>query len=242
MADTVRTDVAVIIPARNEQRRIGATVMAATAISDVVIVVDDASDDGTGDLALAAGAVVIRRPRSHGKAAAMMTGAQAVADIEARSARPNPRHLLFLDADLERTAIETRPLVIPVSDGSADMSIAILPSQLTDGGGHGLVVRLARYGIRRSTGFSAEQPLSGMRCISREAFNAVQPLARGWGVETALIIDILAHGYTITEVPVNLHHRVSGHGLRAQLHRGHQLIDVAQALTARYFSRIVDPR
>jgi glycosyltransferase involved in cell wall biosynthesis len=73
------TDVAVIIPARNEESRIAATVAAAACVSDLVVVVDDASGDKTAQLAREAGAVVVSRSRSSGKAAAMMAGARAVA-------------------------------------------------------------------------------------------------------------------------------------------------------------------
>ena len=110
----------------------------------------------------------------------------------------------------------------PVREGSADMTIAVLPAQKTAGGGHGLVVKLARLGVVSLTGFRPAQPLSGMRCISRPAFDAVQPLARGWGVETALIVDILRKGYRIEEVPTGFHHRVTGR--RAQVHRARQFL------------------
>lgn len=234
MPDTVGEDVAVIIPARNEQLRIAATVKAAACLSSLVVVVDDASRDQTAHLAREAGALVVSRRRSHGKAAAMMTGAQAVAEFEGRNSPPSPRHLLFLDADLEQTASEAGKLVTPVREGRADMTIAVLPAQKTAGGGHGLVVRLARSGVLYLTGFRATQPLSGMRCISRQAFDAVQPLARGWGVEAALIVDILRKGYRIEEVPTGFHHRVTGRSFGAQAHRARQFRDVALALALRY--------
>jgi glycosyltransferase involved in cell wall biosynthesis len=231
------TDVAVVIPARDEGARIAATVTAAASLSDLVVVVDDASRDGTAHLAREAGARVVSRSRSSGKAAAMMAGARAVAAYEAENSSSAPRHLLFLDADLEHTAGEAWKLVAPVREGSADMTIAVLPAQKMVGGGHGLVVRLSKAGIGHLTGFRPAQPLSGMRCISRQAFDAVQPLARGWGVETALTVDILRKGYRITEVPAGFHHRVTGRGFGARIHRANQFRDVAVALGARYVRR-----
>jgi Glycosyl transferase family 2 len=81
-------DLAVVIPARNESDRVGATVRAAARISgvDVIVVVDDGSTDGTGSEAAAAGATVVRHARNRGKAAAMETGAEAVLVIEAERA------------------------------------------------------------------------------------------------------------------------------------------------------------
>jgi len=52
-------------------------------------------------------------------------------------------------------------------------------------------------------------------------------------VETALTIDLMRQGFRVTEVEVELTHRATGTGLRAQLHRAHQLADVARALAAR---------
>ena len=104
-------------------------------------------------------------------------------------------------------------LVPPVAAGTADMSIAVLPPQRTAGGGHGFVVRLARDGIARLTGWRATQPLSGMRCLTRAAFERASPLARGWGVEVGLTVDVLRAGLRIVEVPCELHHRVIRSGL-----------------------------
>ena len=226
--------VAVIIPAKDERRRIAATATAARMLPevDLVIVVDDGSSDETARTAYDAGAVVTRHQRNRGKAAAMETGAALVARLE-REAGEEPRALLFLDADLEGTAVAAGALIPPVLAGDADMTIAVLPPQQRPGGGHGFVVRLATGGVQRATGWTPTQPLSGQRCLTREAFTAALPLARGFGVETALSIDLLRQGFRVREVEVDLHHRVTGRDLRAQIHRGRQYRDVALALGAR---------
>ncbi len=225
--------VTVVIAAKDEEQRVAATVRAAAAIPGVnaVVVVDDGSSDHTGDVARAAGAAVVRHDRNRGKAAAMQTGATAAG--QGASAAGEGRLLLFLDADLGASATAAAPLVIPVASGAADMTIALLPTQATAGGGHGLVVRLARDGIMRATGWSATQPLSGQRCMTLGAFEAALPLATGFGVEVGLTIDLLRQDFELLEVPCDLHHRVTGTDLRAQLHRGRQFRDVALALVRR---------
>ena len=227
-------EVAVIIPARNEADRIQATVTAALGLPAVavVIVVDDGSKDGTAAAARSAGAVVARHARNRGKGAAMETGAAAVRLLDQREQRVRPRHLLFLDADLGRTAARAGPLTEPVLAGAADMTIAVFAATVKLGG-HGLVVGLSGAGIRRATGWQPAQPLNGQRCLTRAAFEAARPLARGWGVETALSIDLLRKGLRVTEVEVELAHRATGTGMRAQLHRAHQLTGVARALATR---------
>jgi hypothetical protein len=239
MTSSSAPTVAAVIPAKDEADRIAATVRAVRGIPgvDLVVVVDDGSIDRTAELAREAGAEVVRHARNHGKAAAMTTGAGYVARHEAAEGHvaeaADRRPLLFVDGDLEDTAANVAVLVPPVLEGRADMTIATLPPQKTAGGGRGFVVRLARKGIEDLTGFSAQQPLSGMRCISRPAFETATPLARGWGVEVGLTVDVLLAGLRVQEVPCELHHRVSGADWRGQLHRARQYRDVALALARR---------
>ncbi|HEY8654814.1 MAG TPA: glycosyltransferase [Dermatophilaceae bacterium] len=243
---TTVASVAVIIAAKDEAARIVTTVSAARRITgvDLVIVVDDGSSDATGRLAADAGAVVLSHPRNRGKAAAMATGARAVADhdINDPAVLGGARLLLFIDADLEHSAANAAALVAPVASGDADMTIATLPPQSTSGGGHGFVVRLARNGIERLAGWTPTQPLSGMRCLSREAFEAASPLARGWGVEVGLTIDVLGAGLRALEVPCELQHRVTGSSWRGQVHRARQYRDVWLALADRRVRRLIRAR
>jgi hypothetical protein len=226
--------VAAIIPAKDEEERIAQTVEAVRCLPcvDLVVVVDDGSCDATARAAADAGAEVISHARNRGKAAAMQTGALRVATRDREEGTP-PRALLFVDADLGSTAVGTAPLLEPVLGGTADVSIAILPRQVTAGGGHGFVVGLATRGITDATGWTPTQPLSGMRCLTRDAFHAALPLASRWGVETAMTIDLLTAGYRVTEVACDLQHRVSGAGWAGQLHRAAQFRDVALALAVR---------
>ncbi len=230
--------VAVVVPAKDEAERVAATVHAASTIPlvDLVVVVDDGSRDRTTQLARQAGADVVRHERNRGKAVAMQTGADYVARHE-QGTGESPRALLFVDADLEATAAQTASLAKPVLAGEADMTIAVLPPQRTPGGGRGLVVNLARRGIERLTGWTPTQPLSGMRCLTREAFDTATPLAAGWGVEVGLTVDVLRAGLRVTEVPCDLHHRVTGDDLPAQLHRARQYRDVWRALAVRRLRR-----
>jgi Glycosyl transferase family 2 len=228
-------DLAVVIPAKNEADRIGATVRAAAGIpgADLIVVVDDGSSDATAAAAQEAGARVVRHPRNRGKAAALETGAAAVALLEsAGSGTGVPHHLLFLDADLGDTAAQAGPLAGPVRAGTADMTIAVFSSRVRQGG-FGLVTAASGAGIERATGWRPAQPLNGQRCLTRAAFEAALPLAPGWGVETGLTIDLSRQGLRITEVEVPLAHRATGADWRSQLHRARQLAGVVLALAAR---------
>src|SRR5690606_10003607 len=101
-------------------------------------------------------------------------------------------------------------------------------------------VAAARRAIQSLTGWTPTQPLSGMRCLTREAFEAATPLARGWGVETGMTIDLLRKGYVAVEVPCDLRHRASSNDLKGQLHRAAQYRDVLLAVNARKMRSAVD--
>lgn len=231
--------VVAIIPAKDEEPRIAATIGAVRRIPGVTvaIVVDDGSVDATARIAAEHGAEVIRHARNHGKAEALMSGLGRMAAFQRVGRVGAGAAALFVDADLEDSAEAVGALVEPVAAGEADLTIATLPRQRSAGGGRGFVVGLARRGIEELTGWSAVQPLSGMRCLSPAAVAAAIPFARGWGVEVGMTIDVLNAGLVVREVPCDLHHRVTGTDLRAQLHRAAQYRDVALALGVRRLRR-----
>jgi len=231
--------VACVIPAKDEQQRIAATVTAARGLPgvDLVLVCDDGSSDATGQHAAAAGATVVTHQRNRGKAAAVESAVNALGVLEQRDGRPECGTLLLLDADLAGSAAGCAPLLAPVVGGRADLTIAVLPEQTTEtgeaAGGLGLVVGTAARGIAELTGWTPRAPLSGQRCLTRRAFELASPLAAGWGVEVGMTVDVLRAGLRVEEVEVALQHRATGRDLAGQLHRARQLRDVSRALAAR---------
>ena len=224
--------VAAIVPAKDEADRVAATVTALLALDtvDLVIVVDDGSTDATAAVAADAEALVVRHPANRGKAAALETGVARLLEEETRTGS-DPHVLLFADADLGASAANLEPLLLPVLAGSADLTVANIPRSASSLGA-GRVVRLARGQIEAMTGRTIEQPLNAM---TRETFADATPLAGGWGVEAAMLVDVLRAGRRVVEVPVELTHRRTGNDLAGRLHRAKQLRDVSTALLARRF-------
>lgn len=227
--------VAAVVPAKDEADLVGATVRALIALPDValVVVVDDGSQDATGEVAAAEGAVVVRHQANRGKAAALETGVARLAEEEARLGS-GEHVILFADADLGGSAANLTPLVEPVLIGSADLTVAVL-SPSASSLGSGRTVRLARGQIEAMTGRAFEQPLVGMRCLTREALADALPLAVGWGAEAGMLVDVLRAGRRVAEVPIELTHRRTSGALKGRLHRAAQLRDVSTALLARRF-------
>ena len=117
--------VACVIPAKDDEQRIAATVTAARDLPgvDIVIVCDDGSSDRTADYAAGAGAIVVSHTRNRGKAAAVESAVNGLGVIEQRDNRPEAGCLLLLDADLSDSAANCAPLVTPVVKGEADLTI-----------------------------------------------------------------------------------------------------------------------
>jgi glycosyltransferase involved in cell wall biosynthesis len=220
--------VVALIPARDEADRIAETVTAARSVLGVtrVFVVDDASRDGTGEIALAAGAEVLRLHANVGKGAALDEGLARVRD--------DADVLLLLDGDLGGSAPQAALLLGPVLAGQADMTVAAFPRPAVKAG-FGLVKGLARSGIRMLGGhagrtFEAIAPLSGQRAMTRACWERVTPFAFGYGVEVALTVRALRAGFRVVEVETAMAHDATGRDAAGFLHRGRQFAHVALAL------------
>ena len=212
-----------LVAARDEAGSIGPCVVALRPLVDQVVVVDDGSRDGTTEEALAAGAAVIRTGRRKGKGRA----------LEIALARLDPADLwLLADGDLAGTASELRGLLEVVGSGSADLAIAVFPP--AGAGGFGIVKRGAARAIRALTGFEAREPLSGQRAATAAVLDAVRPLARGFGVETAMTIDAVRAGVSLVEIPLpGLAHRPTFRDAWGSAHRARQGLDIVLALLPR---------
>ena len=118
------TNLLVIVAARNEADRIGATLdsLAAAFPGAELWVADDASDDGTAGVALAHGAQVVSRGRPHGKGANMTAATEAALSSQAGAA---PQLALLCDGYLGGSAAVYH-LALPPVPGGGDGSHAHL--------------------------------------------------------------------------------------------------------------------
>lgn len=228
---------AALIVAHDQARRIAATVRAALAIPgvDLVLVVDDGSTDNTQDLARRAGAVVVRHSHVRGRSAAVETGASVIAMRDEPGAPP--RAVLLLDPNLGHYAIGAAPLVPAVLEGVCDLAIALTDAQAV---APGVPSGIARTAVERATGWSPRQPLSRIRCLTREALEASLPLARGSGLEPGMTLDVLAAGLAITEVECDIRHKGPSIDDRTPMGRANRYREVLTAVSARRVRATID--
>jgi len=219
---------AVIAAARNEADRVGETVAALrrTFPEAAVWVANDASTDGTAEVAMTAGARVVSRGRPHGKGGNVTAAAEAALGDE-----PTPRLVLLCDADLGASAAELAPLVDAVERGECDLAVAAFGQRL--GGGFGVALGFARWAIRRLCGFEAAAPISGQRAMRVDVLRATLPFARGYGMEIGMTVDAVRAGCSVREYELDLSHRATGRTLGGFLHRGRQLLDFGRVYVSR---------
>jgi glycosyltransferase involved in cell wall biosynthesis len=218
----------VIVAARNEADRVGATLDALRNVfPDARLwVADDASDDETQAAAIGHGAQVVSRGRPHGKGGNVTAAAEAALGDE-----PVPELTLLCDADLGGSAAQLPALAGAVQDGSCDLAIAAFTHRV--GGGFGLGVGFARWAIERRSGYRARAPISGQRAMRTDVMRELLPFASGYGMEIGMTVDAVRGGYHVQEVQLDLSHRATGRNLRDFLHRGRQLLDFVRVWWSR---------
>jgi hypothetical protein len=119
LPDRFRDKVAILVPAYNEAENIGVVLdqmpAAVCGVRTEVLVVDDGSRDGTGDVAAEHGALVARHVANRGGGAALRTGYRLMVESGAEV-------VVTLDADGQHLPSEMERLVKPVLDGEVDVA------------------------------------------------------------------------------------------------------------------------
>lgn len=224
--------VCALLPAYNESERIAVTIGALRARPEIgeIVVLDDGSTDGTAEEARVAGASLVLTRKNGGKGAALSAAYAAARDLA--------DVFLLLDADLGASAGEAVKLLPPLARMEADMTVGMLPpdpefAATGQSGGRGFVVRLARWGIRRRTGQTFRQPLSGQRAVRRAVLEALGgTFAPGFGVEVDLTVRAIRAGFHVQEVETEFRHNVTGGDWAGLRHRARQFQDVARIVLA----------
>ncbi len=168
------------------------------------LVIDDGSTDATADIAVAAGAEVVRHPTGQGLGAAVRRGLE-----EAVARRAGV--VVFCDADGEYDPAELARVVAPIVEGRADY---VVGSRFA-----GLLCHMHRHrriGNRALTamlslaaGRTLSDGQSGYRALSGPAAAAAR-IDHDYNYAQVLTLDLLARGVRYAEVPISYRRRQSG--------------------------------
>jgi len=216
----------VVIPALDEEKTVGSVVRGIPreipgVASVEVVVVDDGSRDTTADEAVRAGARLLSHPSTLGVGAAFSTALRYGVDRGADL-------IVSIDADGQFDPADIPALVAPVLGGQADFTSA---SRFADPALTPTMPPLKAWGNRmmarlvsRLTGQSFADVSCGMRCYSRRAAVALNPIGR-FTYTQEVFLNLAFKQMRIVEVPLRVRgerefgdSRVAGNLWRYALH------------------------
>jgi glycosyltransferase involved in cell wall biosynthesis len=197
--------IAIAIPCYNEAAAI-ATVIAhfRAVLPDAAIVVyDNNSTDGTGDIARGLGIRVVPVPRQ-GKGHAVRAAFADLSEFDV---------IVLTDGDGTYPADQASLLIAPVREGLADMSVGA--RRPAEGAKAMTVIRglgntLIRAAFWLLIGPGTTDLLSGFRAFNRRFRTMVQLRAEGFEIETELASEAVARHLRVVEIPVPYYPRIAG--------------------------------
>jgi dolichol-phosphate mannosyltransferase len=204
----------VCLPTYNERENLAQVIDALEPLGVRVLVIDDSSPDGTGEIAdgLAAGldwVSVLHRERKEGLGPAYLAGFREVL-------RGDAEYVLEMDADLSHDPADVPRLIEACANG-ADLALG---SRYVEGGGTenwGRVRRFVSAGgsfyARTLLGVPIRDLTGGFKCFRREVLERIDldsVHSKGYAFQIELTYRVLRAGCTVVEVPIVFADRTHG--------------------------------
>jgi glycosyltransferase involved in cell wall biosynthesis len=197
-------ELSLIIPAYNEAAAITDIVRRSTealaqcAVNWEVIVVSDCSTDGTAELAVTAGARIIKHPTNKGYGNSIKTGICNASYCK----------VAIIDGDGSYLPEELRLLVLHAL--KFDMVVGQRSGYHFRGGPFKRAGRrLQHFLIEFTTGTKVPDVNSGLRIFPRDvALNFFDTLCGGFSFTTSITLSMMMCGYTITFIPITYTTRI----------------------------------
>jgi dolichol-phosphate mannosyltransferase len=207
----------VCLPTYNERENLEAMIQALGEVLDTsqdgVLVVDDGSPDGTGDIADGLSEAlpwvsVLHRPEKQGIGPAYVAGF--------RHALANGADLVLeMDCDFSHNPADVARLIAAAGDAEL-----VLGSRYVEGGGTenwGLLRRFVSRGgclyAQVLLGVRVRDLTGGFKCFRREALEAIDldaVSARGYGFQIETTYRVLRAGLRVQEIPIRFTERRAG--------------------------------
>src|SRR6185503_407221 len=210
----------VVLPTYNERENLEPLVaavraeLAGAAPDHTILIVDDSSPDGTGELAdrLAAHdphVRVLHRPHKEGLGQAYLAGFDL-------ALREGAELVLEMDADFSHD-----PAYLPAMLEAAGEADLVLGSRYVSGGGtrnwgplRRIVSRGGCWYARAVLGLDIRDLTGGFKCFRREVLEALDPnliRSQGYAFQVELTYRALQLGFRVREIPIVFTDRRVGH-------------------------------
>ena len=199
------TQIALIIPAFNEEKSIGQVLSEVPGMVSEIVVVDNNSTDRTAAVARDAGATVLHEPQK-GYGYACLKGINYLGQKS-----KTPDIIVFMDGDYSDYPEELPKVVAPILDQGMDLVIGARNKELREEGsmtpqqvfGNWLATTLMQllYGGRFTD-------LGPFRAITYEALMAMEMEDKTYGWTVEMQLKALRQKLAYTEVPVRYKKRI----------------------------------
>ncbi|MGF2944964.1 glycosyltransferase family 2 protein [Mycobacterium sp. Lab-001] len=194
-------DAWIVIPAFNEAAVIGEVIADVRAVFDHVVCVDDGSTDGTGDIALRAGAHLVRHPVNLGQGAAIQTG------VEYARKQPGARLFATFDADGQHRVKDLAAMVDRLGAGDVDVVIGT-----RFGGGESgrpplvkrVVLQTAARLSRRGRRLGLTDTNNGLRVFNKKVADGLDITMSGMSHANEFVMLIDENHWRVAEQPVEV--------------------------------------
>jgi len=190
-----------LLPAHNEEKRIGEVIGKAYRFVDMVIVCDDGSTDSTYGEALEFGAEVIKHTKNMGYGAALNSLFTRAQTLQAGA-------FVTIDSDGQHDSAYVPALTEPILKGKADIVIGsrFLSETNFTPPHRKIAIKLitSLCDIMTRNGFTDLQ--SGFRAYNPRAISKTCPTRPGMGASTEIIMKALRAGLSIKEVGVPIYY------------------------------------
>jgi dolichol-phosphate mannosyltransferase len=206
----------VCLPTYNERENLEAMVRALAPLGVRVLVIDDNSPDGTGEIAdRLAGEFdfvsVLHRERKEGLGPAYLAGFR-------RALAGGADYILEMDCDFSHDPNDLPRLIAACEDDGADLALG---SRYVHGGGTenwGLVRRVVSWGgsfyARLLLGVRVRDLTGGLKCYRRRVLEEIDLDAvhsKGYAFQIETTYRALRKGFRVTEIPIRFVDRTEGH-------------------------------
>ena len=193
-------DVWIVVPAFNEAGVIGDVISELRSVFPNVVCVDDGSADDTGDIALRAGAHLVRHPVNLGQGAAIQTG------VEYARGRPGAQVFATFDADGQHRVTDVLAMIDRLTSDAADIVIGTRfgpgvsrPPLLKR-----VVLQTAAWLSPRGRRLGLTDSNNGLRVFNKTVADRLDITMNGMSHATEFIMLIDENRWRVAEQPVEV--------------------------------------
>ena len=184
-----------IIPAFNEEKRIGKVLEQLRKFKLPVVVVDDGSRDRTFEVAQKHKVKVLRHRVNLGKGAALKTGCETAIKSGAKA-------FVFMDADGQHRASDLPRFVKEISSGSYDIVFGSRNLNFGVPLDRFLGNKIASVIVNVLFGHYVSDLLCGLKALTLDAYRKISWESAGYGVEAEIAAKTAKLALRFCEIPV----------------------------------------